>query len=401
MSELELITGGITAPRGFLASGVSCGIKQEPRRDLALIYSKKAASVAGVFTTNRVQAAPVILSRERVKGGTCRAIIVNSGNANACTGKRGLEDARAMTARVAEGLRLNKSDVLIASTGVIGTYLPMDCIQRGIDKAISNLSDRGGSRAAEAILTTDTCTKEIAIKGKLPSGSDYTIGGMAKGSGMIHPNMATMLAFITTDLAILPPLLNKALKQAVEKSFNRISVDGDQSTNDSVFLIANGLSGNKPIVNCGKDYESFLKDLKEVCNYLARKIVLDGEGATKFVTVKVEGAYSEQDAVKVGREVANSNLVKTALFGSDPNWGRIVAAVGYSGIDIAPDLIEVTINGRTLYSRGQPWISDDINLLSGREVVIEINLNQGEGSATFWTTDLSHDYIKINADYHT
>ncbi len=399
---MKKIDGGITAPEGFKSAGVACGIKESNKKDIALIYSENGAEAAAVFTKNKVQAAPVIQSRKNIKNRKAKAIIINSGNANACTGKQGLIDARKMCDMTAKKLMIDPEEVLVASTGIIGKALEMDKIEKGIYKLISNL-DYNGKSAAEAILTTDTCTKEIAFAFYLPEQDiKIKVGAMAKGSGMIHPDMATMLAFITTDLSISGALLQQALKEAVNISFNRISVDGDQSTNDSVFLMANGQAGNKKIIEKNRDYQAFVKVLKKIATYLAKTIIADGEGATKFITIKVKEAESKENAEAIARKVANSNLVKTACFGQDPNWGRILAAIGSSGVDVDPDRITVKINGYILYENGLPLSGEKHdNLMEDRNLEIAIILHNGNENIEFWTSDLSYEYIEINAEYHT
>lgn len=401
---MEEINGGITAPVGFKSAGVAAGIKKSGKKDMALIYSKEPAAAAAVFTTNRMQAAPIKLSQKHLEKPAARAIIINSGNANACTGERGKIAAEKMTEITARNLQIKPDEVLIASTGIIGEYLPVEKVEAGIEKLVPALSEND-SRAPEAILTTDDCRKEIAFSFRLPlQEREVKIGGIAKGSGMIHPEMATMLSFITTDLAIEPGLLREALQEAVNISFNRISIDGDQSTNDSVFLLANGMAGNRKLNNKDDDYYEFVKALKEVATYLARSIVADGEGATKFITIRVKGAPAELAAEKVARKVANSPLVKTACFGNDPNWGRIASSVGASGVKFEPSDLIIKINDRILFAAGRPeeHTKEELEgLMDNYEIDIEINLQYGKGEAEFWTTDLSYEYIEVNAEYHT
>ncbi len=399
------IEGGITAPHGFKSSGISSGLKDSGKKDLALIYTEKPADISAVFTTNQVQAAPVKLSKERISnGGPVKAIIINSGNANACTGKEGLVNARRMAVVTARSLDIEPGEVMIASTGIIGKRLPIEKIENALPEAVAELSSED-NHAAEAILTTDTCCKEKALKFRLPlRDREVRIGGMAKGSGMIHPRMATMLAFITTDLAISSKLLKKALAEAVDVSFNKISVDGDQSTNDTVFLLANGKAGGRKITECDRDFTVFVKALKKISQSLAKKIVADGEGATKFITINVKGAQSEEGAEEVARKIANSSLVKTACFGSDPNWGRILAAAGASNVEIKEDTIQVAINGQILFDKGLPVSRSSSKLeglMDGENIEIDINLNNGDKSTVFWTTDISYKYVEINAEYHT
>lgn len=402
MKEVEQTVGAVTEPKGFLASGVRAGIK-ERGLDLALIVSECPASAAGTFTSNRIKAAPVLLDMERVPSASVRAIVANSGNANAVTGQQGLRDARRMTAEVALRLSINDNDVLVASTGVIGRLLPMERISDGICKAVSSLNREGGADAARAIMTTDTRPKEALARFNI-AGVDASIGGIAKGAGMICPNMATMLAFITTDLAIAPELLSASLKRSVEKSFNCLTVDGDTSTNDTVLILANGLAGNKRIEAECVELEAFQSALDSVTVSLAKQIAADGEGATKLVEVCVEGAASFEEARVVAKTIANSPLVKTAFFGGDPNWGRIVAAAGRSGVDFDPSSMKLFLGEIEILSRGEPVGSaeeDARQYLTGSEVRLRLVIGGGPGSATVWTCDFSYDYVRINAEYHT
>ena len=394
--------GGVTLPRGFQASGVHCGIKKS-RPDLALIISEKQAQAAGMFTSNLVKAAPVLVTMEHLKSGVARAIVINSGNANACTGEKGLKDADAMASYVSSYLGIDVKEGLVASTGVIGKPLPMDNISKGITAAISNLSPGGSRDAAEAILTTDQTVKETALKGCI-SKVDVSIGGICKGSGMIHPDMATMLAFITTDVSITSAMLKKALVPSVKRSFNMISVDGDTSTNDMVLVMANGLAGNEIIDREGPDFNEFCLGLQEVMESLAKMIVRDGEGATKFIEIKVKHGKNVEEAGRIARTVGSSNLVKTAIFGADPNWGRILAAAGRAGVDFRPDLIDVYIGDICIVRSGEGVCfneADVKNVLTKKDIKIVIDLNSGIGTACAWTCDLTYDYIKINADYTT
>ena len=338
---MKEISGGITAPKGFSASGIYAGIKRNKRPDLAIIYSERDAVAAGVFTTNKVKAAPVILTQRQIRKGLARAIVVNSGNANACTGKQGMADAKEMVELTANALSVNKGLVCVASTGVIGEPLPMEKIRPAINLAAEGLSVDGGKAAATAIMTTDTFSKEVAVRAKI-NGRMVTVGGIAKGSGMIYPRMATMLAFITTDALIEQGTLSGIFKKAVGSSFNKITVDGDTSTNDMVICLANGMAGNKSAA--GRDLEKFKEMLEHVCAVLSRMIVKDGEGATKLVEIRVKGAKNIKDAEKTGVSVANSNLVKTALFACDPNWGRIMAAIGYAGAHVSSDDISISFD---------------------------------------------------------
>jgi glutamate N-acetyltransferase/amino-acid N-acetyltransferase len=400
---MEVAHEGVTAPIGFQAAGVNCGIKKL-RKDVALVVSATPAVTAAMFTTNSVVAAPVVVGREQMAaGGMVRAIVVNSGNANACTGERGLEDAWAMVEGTAAALRIDEGEVLVASTGVIGQYLPMENIQRGIRQAAELLGD-DGTAAAEAIRTTDTFAKESAVR-CVVDGVRVTVGGMAKGSGMIAPNMATMLAFVTTDAAVTPAVLQAATRQAVDRSFHRISVDGDTSTNDMVAVMANGMAGN-PVITAteGPGYEAFYMALEHVLVTLAKMIVMDGEGATKFVEIRVTGAADEAAAAQAARTVANSNLVKTALNGEDANWGRILAALGRSGVAFDAAQVEIDFGDVPILRRDYRLdFSEEAakEVLSRREIVISIRLNQGDGSAFFWTCDLSKEYVAINANYRT
>ncbi|KUK10859.1 MAG: Arginine biosynthesis bifunctional protein ArgJ [Clostridia bacterium 41_269] len=403
---MEIIDGGVTAVQGFKASGLHCGIKRS-KADLALIFSEKEATAAGVFTQNVVKAAPVILTMEHLSSGRARAVVVNSGNANACTGERGMSDAKKMAELTADALGIKPQEVVVASTGVIGVPLPMDKIQRGIYEAAEKLSADGGPTAAEAIMTTDTYPKKFAVRCDI-DGTPITVGGIAKGSGMIHPNMATMLAFITTDVAVSPKMLRKALKSAVDKSFNMITVDGDTSTNDMVVVLANGLS-KIPIIDAETPaYFKFLKTLERVCLELAKEIVRDGEGATKFVEIEVLGASSIEGARKLALSVATSNLVKTALFGEDANWGRILAACGKAGVEFNPSKVDIFLQSKVGTEQtarggmGLPFSEENASrILAEKEIKIIINLNDGESSVKAWTCDLSYEYVRINASYRT
>jgi len=400
--EFTHFEGGVTAPLGFKACGVKAHIRYD-RKDLALIVSDVPAAAAGVFTTNLVKAAPVLLSAANLAGGTARAIVVNSGCANACTGEAGMRDAMDMARETAVHLGITPGEVVVASTGVIGQQLPMGRIIEGIALAAGQISPQGGNDAAEAIMTTDTVPKKAAVQFKL-DGRTVTIGGMAKGSGMIHPNMATMLSFITTDVAISPQILKKALTYAVDRTFNMVTVDGDTSTNDSLVILANGLAENSPIEREDDNFRIFLSALVECCSVLTKKIARDGEGATKLVEIQVNNAPSFTDAKKVAMAVANSNLVKTAIFGEDANWGRIICAIGYSGANIDPGRIDIFLGAEKMAENGAGLSFSEEKakiILSGNEVQIIIDLHLGEASATAWTCDFSYDYVKINADYRT
>ncbi|MDI3533659.1 MAG: glutamate N-acetyltransferase / amino-acid N-acetyltransferase [Thermosediminibacterales bacterium] len=399
---LSKFDGDVCSPKGFKASGVLCGIKKS-KRDLAVIFSETPANSAAVFTQNKFAAAPLVVSKENLKNGIAQAVVVNSGNANACTGTQGISNAKRMAELTAKLLRINSSDVLVASTGVIGVQLPMNKIEKGIKEAVKNLKTDGGKEAACAIMTTDTFQKTVAVKTEI-GGAEITIGGIAKGSGMIHPNMATMLGFITTDVKITTSLLKKALKESVEKSFNMITVDGDTSTNDMVAVLANGLANNNVIETEGEDFEKFKSALDEVTVTLAKAIVRDGEGATKFIEVEVKGAETFEDAKTVAMAVANSNLVKTAFFGEDANWGRIVCAAGYSGANVVPEKLDLFVKDFKLVENGTPtdYSEEEVSeYLKNKELKITIDLGLGNQKATAWTCDLSYDYVKINGSYRT
>ncbi|KAF1085173.1 Arginine biosynthesis bifunctional protein ArgJ [Sporotomaculum syntrophicum] len=396
------IAGGITSPLGFTAAGAVGAIKYE-RKDVALVYSDREAAAAGVFTTNIVKAAPVLLTMEHIKDGKARAVVANSGNANACVGPQGLEDARAMAGEAAQQLGLAAEQVLVASTGVIGQPLPMDRVLSGVRQAAAQLSREGGHDAAIAIMTTDTVAKEAAVTVEL-GGVQVTIGGMAKGSGMIHPNMATMLCFITTDAAINSDLLHQALTGAVERTFNMITVDGDTSTNDMVLVLANGAAGNRPISGEDADYAAFGAALEAVCRKLAIACAADGEGATRLLEVRVHGAATRQDARLVARAVASSSLVKAAVFGKDANWGRIICAAGYSGASFNPDVVDIFVGDIQVAKNGGALAFNEekaTGMLSGRQVIFTIDLHNGEHSATAWGCDLTYDYVRINGSYRT
>jgi glutamate N-acetyltransferase/amino-acid N-acetyltransferase len=360
--------------------------------------------VAAVFTTNRTVAEPLVVDKVQLKKThLCSVVVANSGNANACTGKRGIEDAWNTIAAAARALRLPPGQVLVSSTGVIGKALPIAKVKTGIRMAAKHLSINGNLDAAQAILTTDTYPKEIAVRFQIGS-KTVTIGGMAKGSGMIAPNMATMLAFITTDALVSHTVLQKALKAAVSKTFNRISVDGDTSTNDMVLLLANGVAGNRPIREGTPSYRIFYRGLEQVLSELAKMIARDGEGATKLIEVVVKGAVKEEDATQAARAIANSNLVKTAIHGADANWGRILAAVGYSGIAFSPEKVEISFDHLPILHRNFKAKFSEKKAraaLSNKHVNITVDLNIGKKSATFWTCDLSREYVSINAHYRT
>jgi glutamate N-acetyltransferase/amino-acid N-acetyltransferase len=398
------IGGGITSPKGFRAAGIYCGIRKV-KKDLMLLVSDVPANISAVFTQSKTVAAPVIVSREQIAraNGICSAIIVNSGVANACTGEQGMMDAWKMVQATASALNIPSEQVVVSSTGVIGQFLPMDKITSGIAQIKSVVTTDGGHDAAEAIMTTDTYAKELAVSVQLSSGT-ITIGGMAKGSGMIAPNMATMLAFMTTDAAISQPLLDKAFKQAINKSFNRISVDGDTSTNDMASILANGKAGNQMISKEDGDYAIFSEALDQSLIKLAKMIVTDGEGATKIVEIIVTGTATDADALTAAKTVANSSLVKTAIHGADANWGRILAACGRSGIDFDPAMAEIYFDDMPVLKKNYDIVLDEVRaleILKKDSLVISISLGSGPGTANFWTCDLSKEYVHINASYRS
>lgn len=396
-------TQGVTFAKGFTAAGVKAGIKKSGNLDVAVIYTKTQAVVAGTFTQNKVAAAPVYVSKEVVATGTAHAIVANAGCANACTGQQGLDDAHKMAQIAADELGVNADDVIVGSTGVIGVSLPMDKLEAGIKDAVANLSADGSGNAGRAIITTDTHSKSVTCEFEL-SGKTVRMGAIAKGSGMIRPNMATMLCYITTDIAIDQALLQKAVSGCVEKSFNMISVDGDMSTNDMVIVLANGEANNAKITEENADYQIFFDKLMMLCTELAKQIAADGEGASKFLTINVKGAKSFADAKTVGMAIANSPLVKTAFFGEDPNWGRVICAVGYSGADMVPEKTVVKFGGITIFANGTGATYDEkalAHVMKQKDIVIDIELNMGQEDATVWSCDLSYEYVKINGEYHT
>jgi glutamate N-acetyltransferase / amino-acid N-acetyltransferase len=398
----ESIVGSVAAPKGFQAAGVACGIKANGRPDLGLIVSDVAASAAAVFTTNTAQAAPVLLSRRHVHASatTMRAIVVNSGCANACTGDDGMRHAEEMAALTGRALGTPAPTLLVASTGVIGVKLNMQNVARGIDEAVRSLSPDGGPSAARAIMTTDPFPKEAAFEVHADAGT-FRVGGIAKGSGMIEPMMATMLGFVTTDAAVAPELLQRALKAAVDDTFNAITVDGECSTNDCVFALANGASGVRLTEG---DYPFLVDALRTVCEPLAIGIVRGGEGATKLVTIHVRGGATNDDARRAARAIANSPLVKTAIHGGDPNWGRLVAVMGRSGSAFRLERAAVRIGGIELFRDGTPFderAEQAAAYLQGKEIEIEVDLGAGEGRSHMWTCDLSAEYVRINAEYRT
>ena len=407
---MEIITGGVTAAKGFLAAGVEAGIKYQNRKDMAMVYSKTPCRAAGVFTTNVVKAAPVLWDKEVVESEwEAQAIVVNSGIANACTGKLGYEYCRETAGAAADALEISPQSVLICSTGVIGMQLPMEKMTEGVRmlaKAIKP-GEEAGTDAAKAIMTTDTRNKQVAVKVTI-GGKEVTIGGMCKGSGMIHPNMCTMLAFVTTDVNISKKLLQEALSADVQDTFNMVSVDGDTSTNDTLLVLANGQAENPEITEKGADYDTFVEALHYVNETLAKKIAGDGEGATALFEVKVIHADNKEDAKTLAKSVITSSLTKAALFGHDANWGRILCALGYSGAKFDPEAIELYLES----SVGKILIFKDgmaadyseeeaTRILSCSEVTALVDMKMGEAKATAWGCDLTYDYVKINADYRS
>jgi len=406
MTFVPLEGGSITDVPGIRAAGVHCGLKKDGLLDLALVVSETPASCAGVFTTNRFQAAPVLYDRDAIHSDPrgVRAIVVNSGCANAITGPEGEEDAREMARLAGDAAGVPGNRVLVMSTGVIGQRLPMDKIARGIKAAVAALSFNGGHDAARAIMTTDTRPKELAVRTEI-DGKEVTVAGMAKGAGMIHPNMATLLATVITDAKVSPGALDEMIRYAVDRSFNSITVDGDMSTNDTLLLLANGLARNSEIVSAeSEDYVKLRDAVTFVCIELARMIAFDGEGATKHVTIEVRGARSRQEGRQVAMAIANSPLVKTAIYGRDANWGRILMAVGKSGVPVDPGRVDLWLGDLHLVHLGRPH---DINeeraaaILAEVDVDIAVDLGMGEERATVWTCDFSHEYVSINAEYRT
>ncbi len=403
-ARFQLVPGGtVTTPAGFSAGAVHAGIKTRGDRvlDLGILCSEVPSTAAGLLTTSKVKAAPVLVCQERLPGGKARAMVVNSGCANACTGDQGLADAREMAGLVARKLGVPEAEVLVASTGVIGVPLPMARVRTGIERIV--ISRDGGHQLARSILTTDRSPKQIAVSTRV-NNAKITVGGIAKGAGMIHPNMATLLCFLTTDARLEPGMAERALRQAVDASFNMISVDNDTSTNDTVILMASGLAGNQPLKEGGADAEAFRAALQQVCVYLAKRVVRGGEGATRLVEVTVEGAASEQDARLAVRAVASSCLVKSAIHGADPNWGRILAAVGRSGAEVDQGRVDLYLDEVGLLKAGIP-VQFDVEkarrILKREEVPIRVCLNLGGDQAVGWGCDLSADYVTINSAYAT
>jgi glutamate N-acetyltransferase / amino-acid N-acetyltransferase len=391
-----------TIIKGFKAAYTSCGLKKNNAFDLALIYSEKPAVSAAVFTTNRVKAAPVLVSMENIGHGNSRAIIVNAGNANACTGEEGLKNAKETVRMVADSLDISPDEVLIASTGVIGAQIDIKKIEKAIPELVKNLDSEGFEGVTKAIMTTDSFPKVSSFSGKV-NGIAYHIAGIAKGAGMIMPNMATMLCFIISDINISGSMLKKALVQGVNDSFNKITVDGDTSTNDTVFVMANGLAGNEE--PDGAAFTEFQKGLTHIMYDLAKMIVKDGEGATKVIHIGVKGAASSNDAKIAARTIANSSLVKTAFYGEDPNWGRIMAALGRSGIDMKENMVDILINDIKIVKgglgQGVEKEKEAANIMKNPEIYLTVELNMGESNDWITTCDLTHDYVSINADYRS
>jgi glutamate N-acetyltransferase/amino-acid N-acetyltransferase len=403
VARVRATAGGVTAPGGFRAAGVSAGIKAKGGLDLALLVSDRPATAAAVFTTNRAQAAPVLVSREHLSrsGGVARAVVVNSGCANACTGDRGLHAAREMAAETARLLGCPPEQVLVSSTGVIGVDLEIAKIRKALPGALAALGADRGPQAAQAIMTTDPFPKEAAVVATLAPSAEVAIGGMAKGSGMIEPMMATMLGFMTTDAVVPGPLLDRALREVVNDTFNAITVDGECSTNDCVMLFANGASGVAVDEN---RYPAFVAALRSVALELAVGIVRGGEGATKLITVMVTGAASPAEARRAAKAIANSPLVKTAIHGGDPNWGRLIAVAGRAGVEFELSRAAVTIGSVVLFKDGQPHdegAEDAAEYLRNKEITVSVNLGAGSASSTVWTCDLSAEYVRINGEYRT
>lgn len=403
----KIIEHSVSAPKGFKATGIHCGIrKNKSKKDLALIYCDKVCNAAAVYTQNLVKGAPITVTKENLKNFKAQTIICNSGNANTCNAD-GIEKAQKMCSLTAEALKIKSEDVIVASTGVIGQVLPIEPIENSLSKLTKNLSKTGGNAAANAIMTTDTFAKEIAIAFNIGD-IEVKIGGIAKGSGMIHPNMATMLSFVTTDVNISESILDKAIKEVTAESFNMVSVDGDTSTNDMFTIMASGEAGN-PIIDCeNQDYEVFVDALRYVCIELAKMLAKDGEGATKLLICKVSGANSKESAKLVAKSVICSNLLKAAMFGADANWGRVLCAIGYSGADVDVEKISVFFRskaGEIQVCKNGSGIdfSEEIakQILIEDEIIIDINLNDGIFSAESYGCDLTYDYVKINGDYRT
>ncbi|MDD5355724.1 MAG: bifunctional glutamate N-acetyltransferase/amino-acid acetyltransferase ArgJ [Candidatus Omnitrophica bacterium] len=397
----------IIIPQGFKAAGISCGIKRSGKKDLGLVYSQAPAVCAGVFTSNKVKAASLKVCIEQLKNKEARVVIVNSGNANCFVGKRGVSDAKEIIAALAGEIGVAKQSVLIASTGIIGKPMPLEAVKRGIPKVCGELSKGGLNNFAQAILTTDTFKKAVSLKIKIGA-KEITISGVAKGAGMIYPRLqkaspkhATMLVFILTDAAIKKSLLQEALEDSADKSFNCITVDACTSTNDTVLLLANGAAGNKPIIKKGKDYCAFSKGLIYVCETLSQMIIDDAEGATKKIEIVVQGAKSGAEAKSAANAVANSDLFKTAMFGGNPNWGRVVSAIGAAGINMKEEKVEICFNSQKVFNKGKISPLRNKNLLIVSKVIkVNIDLNEGNSSSKVYSCDLTPEYIKINAEYN-
>jgi glutamate N-acetyltransferase/amino-acid N-acetyltransferase len=400
--RIKSLSGGVAAAAGFVGAGVACGVRDAGRRDLGLLFSELPCETAAVFTRNAVKGAPLVVTREAVETGGVRAVVANSGNANAATGGRGIEDARAMQALAAETLGIEASEVAVASTGVIGVHLPMDRISSGI-RAASGKLDEGGEGFAESILTTDTRAKEAVARVEV-GGRTITVGGTAKGSGMIHPNMGTMLAFLATDAVVEKDCLKETLSRVTDRTFNRVTVDGDTSPSDMALLMANGAAGNEPLTLDSPDYPIFVEAIEDVAQTLAREIARDGEGATRLVEVAVEGAASEESAAALAKSVVGSNLVKAAVFGEDANWGRVLTAMGYSGEVFDPEEVELWFGPIKVFSGGEPVPHEEAEAnatLAAGQVKITVQLGEGDASATAWGCDLSYEYVRINGSYRT
>ncbi|MBR2281468.1 MAG: bifunctional ornithine acetyltransferase/N-acetylglutamate synthase [Spirochaetales bacterium] len=404
---MRIIEGGVCAAKGFTASGVHCGIRaSRSKRDISLIFSERKASCAAVYTTNLVKGAPLDVTKAHIADGYAQAVICNSGNANTCN-SNGIEIAEQTCQLLAQELGIDANDVVVASTGVIGQKLDINPIRKGIPQLVAELSKSGNANAVEGIMTTDTEPKEIALTFQA-GGKTCTMGGMAKGSGMIHPNMATMLVFITTDCAIEPKMLQKALSNDIPNTFNMVSVDGDTSTNDMVTVMANGMADNSLITEDGPDFQAFMKALNTITVTLCRKIAGDGEGATKMLECIVSGAKTKQTAKTVAKSIICSSLTKAAMFGADANWGRVLCAIGYSGADVDVHRIDVAFRsaaGTVEVCKDGAGIdfSEEIakKVLSEKEIDILVNLNSGDQDATAWGCDLTYEYVKINGDYRT
>ncbi len=403
---MKITEGGVCAAKGFKANGIHCGIrKNKSKRDLSLIYSEKRANAAAVYTTNLVKGAPLTVTKKHISDGYAQAVICNSGNANTCNAN-GIEIAEKMSELTARELGISANDVVVASTGVIGQPLDIAPIESGMHELVSGLGDNS-KLAAEGIMTTDTVKKEIAVSFEV-SGKECRIGGIAKGSGMIHPNMATMLVFITTDCAISTPMLQKALSGDIQNTFNMVSVDGDTSTNDMVTILANGMAGNSEITCEGDDFDTFMKALNTVTVFLCKCIAGDGEGATKMIECKVSGAKDTDTAKTVAKAVICSSLTKAAMFGADANWGRVLCAIGYSGADVDVNKVDVSfvsVAGEILVCKDGAGVdfSEEVakKILLEHDITIKIELNSGSGEATAWGCDLTYDYVRINGDYRT